>query len=90
MNNLALTTRQIKFGVLIQHEGGFSFFPAWLVALYCLAFMAAVIANLMIGTIQAAGFLADLVAANVDYHAAILALGFVTIWQVTRYYAFRN
>jgi hypothetical protein len=65
MNKLALTTNQIKLGLLVDTQSGPQFYPLAVAALLCAVWLAVLGWRLALDIVEAAGFLRRLVWANV-------------------------
>jgi len=65
MNKLALTTNQIKLGLLVEAPAGPQFYPLAVVVLFCATWLAALATHLVLDIAEAGALLWRLVGANV-------------------------
>ena len=85
MRALALTTQQIKIGVMIERSQGYSFFPLWLATIYVLTWLAGVLARLSANILTVYANIGDALLSQVIYHITVFQLGLQVVVKAVLY-----
>ena len=85
MRALALTTQQIKFGVMIERSQGYLFFPLWLATIYVLTWLAGVLARLSADVFTVYAHIGDALLSQVAHHATVFQLGLQVVIKAVLY-----